>query len=164
MATRRINPRELAVGAMLGWDVVGDDGALLARRGHCVASDKQLVQLLGRGHCVLADAAPAVCERRAKTSSADAELAAVFIRALGIYPIGTVVRLLNGEIGIVTGKGGSNTCPQVAAVVGPRGAPLDLPIRRDTARASLAIHEALHPDQAALALRLDQLWGELASA
>ncbi|MES2127811.1 MAG: HD domain-containing phosphohydrolase [Pseudomonadota bacterium] len=93
----------------------------------------------------------------------DAQLAAVFIRELGVYPIGTFVRLLNGEIGVVTRKGRSTTTPIVDALVGPRGAPLDVIIRRDTHEERHAIREVLNETQAAIGFNLDQLWGRVAS-
>ncbi|MES2149992.1 MAG: HD domain-containing phosphohydrolase [Pseudomonadota bacterium] len=91
-------------------------------------------------------------------------LAAVFIRALGTHPIGIFVRLLNGEIGVVTRKGVNSTTPIVDALVGPRGAPLEVVIRRDTQRPNHAIREVLNASQAAVGFRLDLLWGRLASA
>lgn len=97
-------------------------------------------------------------------SPSDAQLAAVFIRELGIYPIGTFVRLLNGEIGVVTRKGRNSTTPIVDALVGPRGAPLDVIVRRDTRNDHHAIREVLNETQAAVGFRLDQLWGRVASA
>lgn len=97
-------------------------------------------------------------------TTTDAQLAAVFIRELGIYPIGTFVRLLNGEIGVVTRKGVSTTTPIVDALVGPRGAPLDVIIRRDTQNERHSIREVLSEAQAAISFRLDQLWGRVAAA
>ncbi len=97
-------------------------------------------------------------------TTTDAQLAAVFIRELGIYPIGTFVRLLNGEIGVVTRKGVNTTTPIVDALVGPRGAPLDVIIRRDTQNDRHSIREVLNEAQAAIRFRLDQLWGRVASA
>jgi HD-GYP domain-containing protein (c-di-GMP phosphodiesterase class II) len=96
-------------------------------------------------------------------TTTDAQLAAVFIRELGIYPIGTFVRLLNGEIGVVTRKGINSTTPIVDALVGPRGAPLDVIIRRDTQHDRHSIREVLNEAQAAIGFRLDQLWGRVAS-
>jgi HD-GYP domain-containing protein (c-di-GMP phosphodiesterase class II) len=97
-------------------------------------------------------------------TTTDAQLAAVFIRELGIYPIGTFVRLLNGEIGVVTRKGANTTTPIVDALVGPRGAPLEVIIRRDTQNDRHSIREVLNEAQAAIGFRLDQLWGRVASA
>ena len=96
-------------------------------------------------------------------STIDAQLAAVFIRELGVYPVGTYVRLLNGEIGVVTRKGVSSTTPIVDALVGPRGAPLENPIRRDTKEERLAIREVLCGAQADVMFNLDRLWGRVAA-
>ena len=96
-------------------------------------------------------------------STIDPKLAAFFIRVLGIYPIGTFVRLLNGEIGVVTRKGVNTTTPIVDSLVGPRGAPLEVVLRRDTKDERHAIREVLTEDQAAILFSLDQLWGRVAS-
>jgi HD-GYP domain-containing protein (c-di-GMP phosphodiesterase class II) len=96
-------------------------------------------------------------------TTTDAQLAGVFIRELGVYPIGTFVRLLNGEIGVVTRKGANTATPIVDALVGPRGAPLEVIIRRDTQNDRHSIREVLNEAQAAIGFRLDQLWGRVAS-
>ena len=94
----------------------------------------------------------------------DTKLATVFLRELGIFPTGTFVRLCDGEIGVVTRKGLNSTTPYVHALVGPRGAPLDVPLRRDTKIELHAIRDVLSADQAGVVLRLDQLWGSVARA
>ncbi|MEC5162838.1 MULTISPECIES: HD-GYP domain-containing protein [unclassified Janthinobacterium] len=93
----------------------------------------------------------------------DAQLASVLLRELGIYPIGTFVKLLSGEIGIVTRKGLNSTTPHVLSLINPWGGKLDVPLRRDTKIDRHAIREVLGGDQAALSFRLDQLWGRSAS-
>lgn len=93
----------------------------------------------------------------------DAQLASVLLRELGIYPIGTFVKLLSGEIGVVTRKGLNSTTPHVLSLVNPWGSKLDVPLRRDTKADRHAIREVLGADQAALTFRLDQLWGRSAS-
>lgn len=95
--------------------------------------------------------------------SIDPVLAAQFIKELGIYPPGTFVRLINGEIGVVSKKGGCATTPTVHALVGPRGAPLAFPIKRDTAKEMFAIKESLREEQAAIHFSLRQVWGNEAS-
>lgn len=90
-------------------------------------------------------------------------LAASFIRELGTYPTGTFVRLVNGEVGVVTGRGSSTTTPVVHALVGPRGAPLSFPIRRETHKELHAIREVLHQSQAGVRVTMQQLWGAEAS-
>ena len=86
----------------------------------------------------------------------------ILIRELGIYPIGTFVRLYNGEIGVVTRKGVTTTMPYVHALVGPRGAPLELPLRRSAQGDTYGIREVLEEEQAGVTFRLEQLWGAVA--
>lgn len=96
----------------------------------------------------------------------DGQLAAVLIRELGIYPIGTYVRLLNGEIGVVSRKGVQSTTPHVESVVGPRGAPLDVFLQRDTKSELNGIREVLSTAQVRAlrpALRMEQVWGRVAA-
>lgn len=98
-----------------------------------------------------------------KGKGIDPLLAAHFIKELGIYPPGTFVRLTNGEIGVVSQKGESGAAPIVHALVGPRGAPLAIPIKRDTSNEMLAIKETLREDQANIHFSMHQVWGEEAS-
>jgi HD-GYP domain-containing protein (c-di-GMP phosphodiesterase class II) len=90
----------------------------------------------------------------------DPALTTCFIRELGIYPTGTFVKLENGEIGVVTGKGETTTTPVVHALIGPRGAPLSFPIKRDTAKQLFSIREVLDEDKAAMRFSMQQLWGD----
>ncbi|WP_311196838.1 HD-GYP domain-containing protein [Rugamonas apoptosis] len=96
----------------------------------------------------------------------DGQLAAVMIRELGIYPVGTWVKLLNGEVGVVSRKGLRSTTPHVESVIGPRGAPLNVFLQRDTRGELHAIRDVLAPEQVlALGgqpLRMEQVWGRLA--
>jgi HD-GYP domain-containing protein (c-di-GMP phosphodiesterase class II) len=93
----------------------------------------------------------------------DGQLAAVLIRELGIYPIGTYVRLINGEIGVVSRKGLNPTTPHVESIVGPRGAPLDVFLRRDTRGDLHGIREVLAAAQVNAPFRMEQIWGRVAS-
>jgi HD-GYP domain-containing protein (c-di-GMP phosphodiesterase class II) len=92
----------------------------------------------------------------------DAGLVTALIRALGIYPLGSFVRLADGEIGVVTGKTVSLTAPYVHALTGPRGAPLELPLRRDTRVDLHAVREVLSQEQAGVKVKPAHLWGTLA--
>jgi HD-GYP domain-containing protein (c-di-GMP phosphodiesterase class II) len=97
----------------------------------------------------------------------DGQLAAVLIRELGIYPIGTYVRLLNGEIGVVSRKGLQSTTPHVESIVGPRGAPLDVFLQRDTKGELNGIREVLSTAQVGALrppLRMEQIWGRVAAS
>ncbi|SFV03868.1 HD-GYP domain-containing protein [Pseudoduganella namucuonensis] len=88
--------------------------------------------------------------------------AAVLIRELGIYPIGTRVRLRNGEIGVVSRKGLNSTSPWVTSLTGPRGAPLDPFPQRDTRSDQNGIREVLAPGEPAAEFRMSQVWGSAA--
>lgn len=91
--------------------------------------------------------------------TAEPVLAAYFIKELGTTPPGTLVRLQNGEIGVVTQRTGASPAPVVHAFIGPRGAPLSFPIKRDTGKTLYAIHDALGPEQAVMRFSMQQLWG-----
>jgi HD-GYP domain-containing protein (c-di-GMP phosphodiesterase class II) len=97
----------------------------------------------------------------------DSNLASLMIRELGIYPIGTYVRMINGEVGVVSRRGLQSTTPHVESVIGPRGAPLDVFLQRDTRNELHTIREVLTNAQvAALAappLRMEQVWGRAAA-
>ena len=97
----------------------------------------------------------------------DNNLASLMIRELGIYPIGTYVRMINGEVGVVSRRGLQSTTPHVESVIGPRGAPLEVFLQRDTRNPLHAIREVLSNAQlAALAappLRMEQVWGRAAA-
>ncbi|WP_338768366.1 HD domain-containing phosphohydrolase [Massilia sp. METH4] len=92
----------------------------------------------------------------------DAQLGAVLIRELGIYPVGTFVRLLNGEVGVVSRKGLNSTTPWVQSFIGPRGAPLDVFLQRDTRGDLSSIRDVLSADQVDANIRMDQVWGRTA--
>ncbi|WP_371868779.1 HD-GYP domain-containing protein [Pseudoduganella ginsengisoli] len=92
-------------------------------------------------------------------STLDSLPAAVLIRELGIYPVGTLVKLQNGEVGVVSRKGLNATAPWVTSVVGLRGAPLDPFPQRDTRNDSHAIREVLLAPQPDVEFRLSQVWG-----
>ncbi|MCU6432474.1 HD domain-containing protein [Undibacterium sp. Jales W-56] len=93
----------------------------------------------------------------------DTMLVATLIHELGAYPIGTFVRLENGEIGVVTGKGITTTTPYVHALIGPRGAPLAVAGRRDTQRSLQSIREVLHREQVPVRFTMRHIWGDIAS-
>jgi HD-GYP domain-containing protein (c-di-GMP phosphodiesterase class II) len=92
----------------------------------------------------------------------DAHLGAVLIRELGIYPVGTFVRLLNGEVAVVSRKGLQSTTPWVQSFIGPRGAPLDVLLQRDTRGERSGIRDVLGADQVHAPIRMDQVWGRTA--
>ena len=96
--------------------------------------------------------------------SVDPMLTACFIRVLGIYPTGAVVRLANGEIGVVCSKGGNSTTPIVQVLLGADNALLPAPVRRDTAVAPYTVREMLSEEKAGIRFRMQQVWGDEAAA
>ncbi len=63
----------------------------------------------------------------------DQELSLVMIAELGIYPPGSIVRLRDGEVGMVVNRGKKNDeLPLVASFIGSRGAVFEKPILRNT--------------------------------
>jgi len=85
------------------------------------------------------------------------EAGAALVKAVGLYPPGSVVRLANGEVGIVFKRGFSANEPLVAALLGKSGSPLSAPVPRDTRLASQAIAASLAPAELKLRINLDAL-------
>lgn len=85
------------------------------------------------------------------------EAGAALIKAVGLYPPGSLVRLANGEEGIVLKRGAIATDPLVAALIGKSGAPLTEPVPRDTRLASQAVVASLAPHELKLRLSIDKL-------
>lgn len=85
----------------------------------------------------------------------------LFIKELGMYPPGTYVRLINGEIAMVTRHGVDARSPIVHSLVGPRGAPMAVPLRRDCGKDVLQVKEALSPSEANVRINPDQLWSRI---
>ncbi len=85
------------------------------------------------------------------------EAGAALVKTVGLHPPGSVVRLANGEIGIVFKRGFSATEPMVAALIGKSGAPLSNPVPRDTRLAAQAISAGLAPHELKLRVNLDAL-------
>lgn len=88
----------------------------------------------------------------------DAALAQVFIKEMGVFPPGAFVKLQNGEVAVVVRRGDNAMAPLVQSLVGPRGAPLPVPLRRDTSKEDFAIREMVCPDKT-VPIDPHQLWG-----
>ena len=95
--------------------------------------------------------------------ASDPMLSAYFVKELGNYPPGTVVRLRNGEIGVVTRRMQPRTNPIVHAFIGPRGEPFSFPLQRDTATDTFTIREAISRQEATVRFSMQQLWGDTAA-
>lgn len=85
------------------------------------------------------------------------EAGAALIKTVGLYPPGSIVRLANGEVGIVFKRGFSANEPLVAALIGKSGSPLSNPVPRDTRLTAQAIAASLPPAEMKLRVNLDAL-------
>ena len=85
------------------------------------------------------------------------EAGVALIKAIGLYPPGSLVRLTNGEEGMVLKRGHSANAPLVAALVGRSGTPLTVPVLRDTRVPALAITTSLAPHEVRLRIHMDAL-------
>jgi HD-GYP domain-containing protein (c-di-GMP phosphodiesterase class II) len=90
-------------------------------------------------------------------------LASQFIKAIGVFPAGTPVRLENGEIAVVVQRGHNASKPVVCSIVGPQGRPLAVPIRRDTAQANFTVKEVVSWGELGAVPSMQSLWGKVAA-
>ncbi|MDQ5878892.1 MAG: hypothetical protein QG638_1626, partial [Pseudomonadota bacterium] len=89
----------------------------------------------------------------------DVIVAATMIRLVGIYPIGTLVRLKTNEIGVVTGPGEGPDTPAVHAVIARSGLALEVASHRKTHLPDFAIEDVLTIDRISIPIRMTSLWG-----
>ncbi|RFA25739.1 hypothetical protein CAI21_18395 [Alkalilimnicola ehrlichii] len=68
-----------------------------------------------------------------------------FIHEMGVYPPGSFVVLVNGEIGVVTHRGNEALRPVVSSFLAPTGAPFPRPFRRDTLMGEFRIRSGYVP-------------------
>lgn len=90
----------------------------------------------------------------------DVHLASLFVRTLGVYPVGTMVLLSSGEIGVVCDLSERMDAPWVCALVAPLGARLPRPTLRDSREAAYAIVESLGVTEFDREVELAAIWGE----
>ncbi len=73
------------------------------------------------------------------------EIGSALLRAVGLYPPGSFVKLANGEVGVVIARGRRANLPIVASLVGPSGLPLSTLAVRDTVERRYAVQGAVLP-------------------
>ncbi|HEU4460644.1 MAG TPA: phosphodiesterase [Methylibium sp.] len=98
-------------------------------------------------------AMPAVEAARSTCLGADGrpdELGAALLKALGIYPPGSYVKLASGEIAVVKRRGSKATEPLVLSLIGRDGRPLNPPLARHTGQPEHAVRSAAWPPAARL--------------
>jgi HD-GYP domain-containing protein (c-di-GMP phosphodiesterase class II) len=92
----------------------------------------------------------------------DKELATHFARELGSYPPGSLVRLQNGEIGVVRQRTG-NGALGISSLRDGAGIALTPAAPRSTQDAQCGIAAVLTEDEAAVRFSMKQIWGAQAS-
>jgi HD-GYP domain-containing protein (c-di-GMP phosphodiesterase class II) len=85
------------------------------------------------------------------------EAGAAIVKATGIYPPGSYVRLASGEIAVVMRRGSRANEPLVAGVIGRSGTPIAEPALRDTRLAQHAVTAGVAPGDVRLRLNLERL-------
>ena len=93
----------------------------------------------------------------------DRDVIAHFTQLLGAYPPGTLVRLENGGMGVVSGRADAGGILTVHVLRTGEGTPLPLAEQHSSDEPGCAIHEALDEDSARLRFTMKHIWGELAS-
>lgn len=92
-------------------------------------------------------------------TAVDEALTALFIKQVGLYPPGGIVRLASNEVAIVTRRGPNTTQPQVRRLLKSDSTPDIDRIARDTADPRYAIAESLSQDSYRALLRgVERLW------
>jgi HD-GYP domain-containing protein (c-di-GMP phosphodiesterase class II) len=92
----------------------------------------------------------------------DPALLLLFREELGPYPPGTLVRLENEALGVISARKDAGGALRVHVLRDAAGTALPLAEMRMSTEPGCAIAEALHEDQARLRFTMQHIWGELA--
>ena len=95
---------------------------------------------------------------RGRRSGVDPMLAGILFRTLGAHPPGTLVRLANREVAVITHNSPGGT-PVVVSVLDPSDEPLLQPGPRDAARVATAVRGYITFDARRHRFDLERLWG-----
>ena len=81
------------------------------------------------------------------------------VKELGMYPPGSIVRLANGEIAVISKRGKDIRTPSAFSLFEKNGVPRLSPIPRDTFDPIYAIKSAVsHTECRAVSLIISRLW------
>lgn len=94
---------------------------------------------------------------------ADPLLSAEFHRQVGKYPPGALVRLANGETGVVVQRDGGDGVLEVRCLRDAAGKPLANALHRRTDEPHCEVAQALSEDQADIRFSMKQIWGAQAA-
>lgn len=79
------------------------------------------------------------------------------IKATGLYPPGSFVKLASGEVAVVLRRGMRGSEPVVASIVNPAGMPLAEPVPRQTRLAAFKVQGGVTPHEVRVRLNLERL-------
>ncbi|GAB4061170.1 HD-GYP domain-containing protein [Uliginosibacterium sediminicola] len=82
----------------------------------------------------------------------------MLIKELGIYPPGTIVKLVNGEVAVVYKRGATAKAPLVKTLINAKGLATIDPFQRNCAEADFAIAAVMRPDKSLVGLDFKQIW------
>jgi HD-GYP domain-containing protein (c-di-GMP phosphodiesterase class II) len=82
---------------------------------------------------------------RETTSGLDQTFTRVFVREMGAFPVGCMVRLSDQSVGVVSAPGTDPLQPRVRLVYGPDGIALDTKMDMNLAGSALSIVEVVQP-------------------
>ncbi|MEH6824091.1 MAG: HD domain-containing phosphohydrolase [Motiliproteus sp.] len=89
----------------------------------------------------------------------DATMAQIFIKEIGIFSPGNFVLLANGEVGVVSGRGGNAATPEVSVIIVADGRALLSAQGRDTSDKNCSVVNVIPcPDHPDLQKVLDTVW------
>lgn len=124
-------------------------------------ADKYCAMVSGRGYRPPQKPTSAIRELYIKHGQTiDTAISGSLVRVLGLYPVGTLVRLVTSEIGVVTGPGEGPDTPEVHAVIGRSGTTLDVASHRKTHLSKFAIEDVITIDKLSVPVRMASLWGK----
>jgi HD-GYP domain-containing protein (c-di-GMP phosphodiesterase class II) len=85
------------------------------------------------------------------------EIGGALLKAMGLYPPGSYVELINGETAIVLARGRQANQPVVASLVAPNGTPLGEPALRETMDRRFAVKSAVNVQRVKVRPPLERL-------
>jgi len=88
----------------------------------------------------------------------DQDLAEVFVKEIGIFHPGSYVRLINGEVAVVTHRGEKIHHPIVHSVLKADGVPFAMPVKRDCSEEKYAIINSIPPQDIHIEINKLLLW------
>lgn len=102
---------------------------------------------------------PQLAARQLFQQDGGAPLATALIRAVGVYPPGSLVTLASGEVGIVTHRAVAGRAAQVATLSDRKGQPVAATQHRDTAQPEFAVAGPLKDNAGFVRVLPERIYG-----